>query len=131
MMSDVYSDFNSAVQSAVQARIVARVHRRIREFRVTHRMARHSIVTSLVYRKQQMERPEKPLPKDIVPEFNGHTYRGPVRRTCTDFVIAFLCLGIPFFFANRRGYHGIDEESGVAKHGGPLLVLGASVCLVV
>ena len=84
-----------------------------------------------MYWRQQQERPEKALPKDIAPDMNGHPYRGPVRRTLKDVLIAFLCLGIPYFFESRRGYNGIDEESGIVKHGGPLLILGTSVCLVV
>jgi hypothetical protein len=45
-------------------------------------------------------------------------------------VLGWLCLGIPFFFADRHGYQRYDEE-GALKSAGSMLVLGASVCLVV
>ena len=41
-----------------------------------------------------------------------------------------LCLGIPYFFADRHGQQRLDAESGLRTMG-PLLVIGASICLIV
>lgn len=54
----------------------------------------------------------------------------PVRRPFKDFFIATLCLGIPYLFANRHMYHHFDPEGGLVRSAGPMLVVGASVCIV-
>lgn len=80
--------------------------------------------------RQQHIRPEKPLPRDVSTAGRHAERRMPYRRTAVDFVLAWLCFGIPYFFANRHGYQRFDEESGL-RTVGPMLVIGASACLVV
>lgn len=85
--------------------------------------------------KQKKFRPEKPLPRDVAGVVKARRHESRLQRPqrknpFTDFVLGWLCLGIPFFFADRHGHQRFDEESGF-KNAGSMLVLGASVCLVV
>jgi len=105
------SGSESNVQAAVQTRVVSRVLKRVVQWRQHH------------------FRPEKPLPRDAITESLLRRQRAP-RGTCADFVLAWLCFGIPYFFANRHGHQRYDEESGLMRSSGPFLVMGASVCLV-
>lgn len=63
-------------------------------------------------------------------EASPRTQRGtPYRRTFLDFIAAWLCLGIPYLYANRHTYR-FDEEGGLMRSAGPMLVVGATVCIV-
>lgn len=81
--------------------------------------------------KQHHFRPDKPLPQ-VVQRGTAHRWRRrvPIGRTVVDFLIACLCLGLPYFFADRSRHRRVDVESGV-RHAGPMLVVGACACLLV
>lgn len=119
-------------QNAVQVRVVARVLRRVVQW------------------KQHFFRPEKPLPVGTVPHSHSHssqhqhaygtvahrhgTGSGAHRRTALDVVLAWVCLGIPYLYANRHMYSGLgrfDEEGGLMRSVGPLVVVGVGICVVV
>ncbi|KAH9919695.1 uncharacterized protein B0H18DRAFT_1086572 [Fomitopsis serialis] len=55
--------------------------------------------------------------------------RTPLGRTAVDFLIACLCLGLPYLFTDRSRHRRIDVESGV-RSAGPMLVIGACACLL-
>ncbi|TDL30084.1 hypothetical protein BD410DRAFT_51905 [Rickenella mellea] len=101
------------VQVLVQTRIVSRILLRVAQWR------------------QQHLRPDKPLPRDATTRavHRHHRRVQAYRMSAMDVVLAWLCFGIPFFFANRHGYQRFDEESGM-RTAGPFLVVGASACLV-
>jgi len=108
------TDTDSNIQTASQTRIVARVLRRAVQWRQHH------------------FRPEKPLPQDIQQRqlHHGMRHRQQRNRSCFDFIISWLCFGIPYLFAHRHDYHHFDEESGLMRTAGPMLMFGATVCLV-
>lgn len=54
----------------------------------------------------------------------------PARRTFKDVFIAMLCFGIPYTYANRHAYQHFDAEGGILRSAGPMVVVGASVCIV-
>ncbi|KAI5116232.1 hypothetical protein M0805_003294 [Coniferiporia weirii] len=104
----------SSGQAAVQTKIVSKILRRIVQW------------------KQHFFRPEKPLPRGVILEnIQTRTQRSTqYRRTFIDFVAAWLCFGIPYLYANRHAYQRYDEEGGLMRSAGPMLVVGASVCIV-
>jgi hypothetical protein len=57
--------------------------------------------------------------------------RVPFIRTAGDFVISFVCLGLPYLFLERSHHQRFDTESGVRSSAGPMLVVGALACLIV
>ena len=57
--------------------------------------------------------------------------RIPFLRTAGDFVISFVCLGLPYLFLERSHHQRFDTESGVRSNAGPMLVVGALACLIV
>ena len=65
----------------------------------------------------------------------GHlsVQRRTVSRAIFDFVVSCLFLGIPYIFLQRatRLSSRIDEESGLLRGPGPMVVIGAATCLVV
>lgn len=61
---------------------------------------------------------------------NSRDHHTAHRRGALHYILSWLCLGIPFFFASRREHVRHDEEGG-SRLGNSLLVIGASVCLVV
>ncbi|KAH9833855.1 uncharacterized protein C8Q71DRAFT_772821 [Rhodofomes roseus] len=99
--------------SLVQNRIVARVLLRVAQWRQHH------------------FRPDKPLPQVALTGGSAHRWRRrtPLSRTAVDFLIACLCLGLPYFFTDRSRHRRIDVESGV-RSAGPILIIGACACLL-
>jgi hypothetical protein len=57
--------------------------------------------------------------------------RTPFIRTAGDFIISFVCLGLPYLFLERSHHQRFDTESGVRSTAGPMLVVGALACLIV
>ncbi|THH10125.1 hypothetical protein EW145_g1540 [Phellinidium pouzarii] len=107
------SGTESPAQAAIQTKIASRILRR------------------LVQWKQHFFRPEKPLPRGVTAESPIRKERGtPYRRTFSDFVVAWLCFGIPYLYANRQEYQLHDEESRLMRSTGPVLIVGASVSIV-
>jgi len=101
----------SGMQAVVHTRIIARILLRIAHWRQMH------------------FRPHKPLPHDAHKMNHGHTqHRSSFIQTVFDFVVGFICLGIPYLFMNRAHRHQMDEESGLHS-AGPMLVIGACSCL--
>jgi hypothetical protein len=76
-------------------------------------------------------RPHRSLPHDAHKASHRHPRRrGSFVRGVFDFVVGFICLGIPYIFIDRAHHHQMDEESGL--HGaGPMLAIGACSCLAV
>ena len=62
---------------------------------------------------------------------NGPSARTPFLRTAGDFIISFICLGLPYLFLERSHHQRFDTESGVRSNAGPMLVVGALACLIV
>ncbi|KAI0940341.1 hypothetical protein AcV5_001475 [Taiwanofungus camphoratus] len=106
------SEGSSKNASAVQTRLVARVLLRVVQWR------------------QYYFRPNKPLPRDAIRGPRRVERRIPFHRTMLDFLISCLCLGIPYIFLDRSQPQRIDEESGIRRSAGPMLVIGACACLV-
>ncbi|KAL5529867.1 hypothetical protein ACEPAF_6124 [Sanghuangporus sanghuang] len=104
------SGSDSPLQAAIQTRVVSRIHRRIVQW------------------KQHFFRPEKPLPRGVNASATPQRST-PYNRTFLDFVLAWLCLGIPYLYANRHVYR-FDEEGGIVRSAGPMVVVGATVCIV-
>ena len=74
-------------------------------------------------------RPHRSLPHDAHKASHRH-HKGSFVRGVFDFVVGFICLGIPYIFIDRAHHHQMDEESGL--HGaGPMLAIGACSCLAV
>ncbi|KZT70260.1 hypothetical protein DAEQUDRAFT_667898 [Daedalea quercina L-15889] len=98
--------------SLVQNRITARILLRVAQW------------------KQHHFRPDRPLPQ-VVSRGGAHRWRRrtPLSRTAVDFLIACLCLGLPYFFADRSRHRRVDVESGV-RSAGPMLIIGACTCLL-
>ncbi|CCM00472.1 uncharacterized protein FIBRA_02505 [Fibroporia radiculosa] len=110
LMALLRSYDGSSGANAVETRVVARVLLRVAQWR------------------QHYYRPNKPLPKDAI------LARKPARRTpffrvVFDFLIACLCLGIPYLFLERSRPQRLDEESGI-RTAGPMLMIGGCACLV-
>jgi len=102
----------SGFQMVVHTRIVARILLRMARWRQSH------------------FRPHRPLPHDA--QKTSHTHRRHQTsfvRTLVDFLVGFICLGIPYFFIDRSHHFRVDEESGLHAVG-PMLVVGACSCLV-
>ena len=57
--------------------------------------------------------------------------RIPFLRTAGDFIISFVCLGLPYLFLERSHHQRFDTEGGVRNNAGPMLVVGALACLIV
>ena len=94
-------DHDSNVQATVQTRIVARILRRIAQW------------------KQHFFRPEKPLPRGT-PEPSKVEESKPFWRYIYDWIIVWLCLGLPYILANRDDYSRYDEErGGLMRNTGP------------
>lgn len=123
-------------RSAARTRVVARVLRRMIQW------------------KQHHFRPEKSLPQGTMlmpshPSTNHHhalpggrnaQSTGMFGRSALDIVLAWACLGLPYLYANRHAYwygggygrYGIiDEEGGLMRSFGPMLIVGVGVCVVV
>jgi len=72
--------------------------------------------------------------------WDGSTYQGPRRnnngtrvplfRTAGDFIISFVCLGLPYLFLERSHHQRFDTEGGARSTAGPMLVVGALACLI-
>ncbi|EJD01731.1 uncharacterized protein FOMMEDRAFT_90143 [Fomitiporia mediterranea MF3/22] len=103
------SGSESTVQASIQTRVVARILRRIVQW------------------KQHFFRPEKPLPRGV-DSISRNQRSGPNRKTFADFIAVWLCLGIPYLYASRHAYR-FDEEGGLLRSAGPMLVVGATVCI--
>ncbi|KAI3614483.1 hypothetical protein WG66_009710 [Moniliophthora roreri] len=84
--------------------------------------------------RQAVFRPSKPLPEDVAkthrPPLLPFNRPLPLRKRVLDFVVSCVCLGIPYLFLNRLQHHRLDEESGMLRGAGPMMVIGASTCLV-
>lgn len=57
--------------------------------------------------------------------------RVPFLRTAGDFIVSFVCLGLPYLFLERSHHQRFDTEGGVRSNAGPMLVVGALACLIV
>ena len=64
-------------------------------------------------------------------ELNIPPARVPFLRTAGDFIVSFVCLGLPYLFLERSHHQRFDTEGGVRSNAGPMLVVGALACLVV
>ncbi|KAH8106446.1 hypothetical protein DFH11DRAFT_1691860 [Phellopilus nigrolimitatus] len=105
------SGSESPLQAAVQTKIVARILRRIVQWKQHYHL-------------------EKSLPHGAAAGASSRGSRGvSYGRRFTDFVLAWLCFGIPYLYANRHMYQRYDEESGLMRSAGPMIVVGASVCI--
>jgi hypothetical protein len=102
----------SGIQTIVHTRIVARILLRMAHWQQSH------------------FRPQRPLPHDAHKTSHTHSrHKTSFIRALTDFLVGFICLGIPYFFADRSHHYRMDEESGLHS-AGPILVIGACSCLV-
>ena len=136
ILKSTNSGEDEVTRSTARTRVVARVLRR------------------MVQWKQHFFRPEKPLPHGTSqmptshPSHHHHTLNdnrstrntGGFGRTTLDVVLAWVCLGVPYLYANRHAYwygsgygrYGMfDEEGGFMRSFGPMLVVGVGVCVVV
>ena len=62
---------------------------------------------------------------------NDPSTRVPFRRTAGDFIISFVCLGLPYLFLERSHHQRFNTESGVRSNADPMLVVGARACWIV
>ncbi len=65
------------------------------------------------------------------PRRNNNGTRAPLLRTAGDFIISFVCLGLPYLFLERSHHQRFDTEGGTRSTAGPMLVVGALACLIV
>ncbi|KAF8505744.1 hypothetical protein F5888DRAFT_1604830, partial [Russula emetica] len=56
--------------------------------------------------------------------------RVPFLRTAGDFIVSFVCLGLPYLFLERSHHQRFDTEGGVRNNAGPMLIVGALACLI-
>jgi hypothetical protein len=69
--------------------------------------------------------------RDSRGQLNIPPARVPFLRTAGDFIISFVCLGLPYLFLERSHHQRFDTESGVRSNAGPMVVVGALACLIV
>jgi hypothetical protein len=120
------------METIVHTRIIARVLLRIgtHPLNIDLYIYAHAPEPTAHWRQMHF-RPHRPLPHDAQKTSYSRTqHRGSFIRTIFDFIIGFLCLGIPYLFLDRAHRHQMDEESGLHS-AGPMLVIGACSCLAV
>lgn len=91
------------------------------------------LISSAGQWRQETFRPQRALPRDVA-KHGGVARRShpAMGRAAIDFVIGFMCLGIPFLFMDRPHSRRADVESGITLSSpAPVLMIGACSCLVV
>jgi hypothetical protein len=83
--------------------------------------------TNTVHWRQLYFRPDKPLPTDASKKSRVPKRRVPFTRAILDFLVSFLCLGIPYIFMERSHIRRVDEESGL-RSAGPMQMLAIGAC---
>ncbi|KIP01565.1 hypothetical protein PHLGIDRAFT_112939 [Phlebiopsis gigantea 11061_1 CR5-6] len=98
--------------------------------RIVHTRIIARVLLRLAQWRQHNFRPDRPLPTEAgSARSKAPGSRLGVRRLFMDFIMSVFCLGIPYLFMDRSSHHRLDEESGI-RNQGPLLIVGASACLV-
>lgn len=121
----------SGIQTIVHTRIVARILLRMGKYYLELVLFSCLILIHIAHWQQSHFRPQRPLPHDAHKTSHTHSrHKTSFIRALTDFLVGFICLGIPYFFVDRSHHYRMDEESGIHS-AGPILVIGACSCLVV
>ena len=115
--------------SVVRTRVVSKVLVRVGKFWLAYTLPCLIKFRSAAWRQGRLR--DGATFQDSWRNHNGPSTRVPFRRTAGDFIVSFVCLGLPYLFLERSHHQRFDTESGVRSNAGPMLVVGALACLIV
>jgi len=118
-------DLSAQTVSVVRTRIVSKILVRVGKFWLAYKLPGSYQVCLAAWRQGRLGN------QDSRGKFNIPPARVPFLRTAGDFIISFVCLGLPYLFLERSHHQRFDTEGGVRNNAGPMLVVGALACLIV